>query len=149
MNFSTFVRKLSHPRVRRRLKIGLSVWAAAITLSLIFKLAYDIGYFKAKSLIDEKNAAVPFTRPVLTMELAQRIVTGALKEDAGNPKTIVSQIINNDQKVSTIIIENNNLKKIGWIIDLRLFFTGDLFNDNGYNLTEALEQQYNIRGVNR
>jgi len=47
------------------------------------------------------------------------------------------------------MIENNNLKKIGWIIDLRLFFTGDLFNDNGYNLSEALEQQYNIRGVNR
>lgn len=149
MKFGTFVRKLSHPRVRRRLKIGLSVWAVAITLSLIFKLAYDIGYFKAKSLIDEKNAAVPFSRPVLTMELAQRIVTGALKEDIGNPKTIVTQIINNDQKVSTIIIESNNLKKIGWIIDLRLFFTGDLFNDNGYNLTEALEQQYNIRGVNR
>ena len=131
------------------MKIGLSVWAAAITISLIFKLAYDIGYFKAKLLIDEKNAEVPYTRPVLTMELAQRIVTGALKEDIGNPKTIVSQIINNDQKVSTIMIENNNLKKIGWIIDLRLFFTGDLFNDNGYNLSEALEQQYNIRGVNR
>lgn len=148
MNFSTFVRRLSHPRVRRRLKIGLSLWAVAITVSLVFKLAYDIGYFKAQSLIDKKNAAAPANRPVLTLELAQNIVSGALKEDFGNPKTIVSQIIDNDQKVSTIIIENNGQKRIGWIIDLRLFFTGDLFNNNGYNLTEALEQQYNIRSAN-
>lgn len=149
MKFGVFVRKLSHPRVRRRLKIGLSAWAIAIVVSLIFKLAYDIGYFKAQSLIDKKNAPGQVTRQVLTMESAQRIVSGALKEDTGNPKTIVSQIIDNDQKVSTIIIESNNQKKIGWIIDMRLFFTGDLFNDNGYNLTEALEQQYNIRGPNR
>lgn len=149
MNFSTFVRKLSHPRVRRRLKIGLSVWAIAIITSLVFKLAYDIGYFKAQSLIAEKNTTGPANRPVLTMELAQRIVSGALMEDIGNPKTIVSQIVNNDQKVSTIIIESNNQKKIAWIIDMRLFFTGDLFNNNGYNLTQALEQQYNIRGINR
>lgn len=131
------------------MKIGLSLWAVAIIISLVFKLAYDIGYFKAQSLIDKKNAAAPANRPVLTMELAQRIVSGALKEDFGNPKTIVSQIIDNDQKVSTIIIENNGQKNIGWIIDLRLFFTGDLFNNNGYNLTEALEQQHNIRNPNR
>lgn len=149
MKFNTFVRKLSHPRVRRRLKIGLSVWAVAIAVSLIFKLAYDIGYFKAQSQIDQKNAAAPGVRPVLTMELAQRIVSGALKEDTGNPKTVVSQIVDNDQKLSTIIVENNYQKKIGWIIDMRLFFTGDLFNDNGYNLTEALEQQYNIRSATR
>ncbi|MDD2759342.1 MAG: hypothetical protein PHH11_03490 [Methylomonas sp.] len=149
MNFSTIVRKLSHPRVRRRLKIGLSIWAIAIIIGLTFKLAYDIGYFKAQSLIDAKNASTPANRPVLTMELAQRIVSGALMEDTGNPKTIVRQIINNDQKVSTIIIESNNQKKIAWIIDMRLFFSGDLFNNNGYNLTEALEQQYNIRDVNR
>lgn len=147
MRLSVFVRKLSNPRVRRRLKIGLSVWAVAIIISLIFKLAYDIGYFKAQSLIDEKNTALSVTRAMLTMELAQRIVTGALKEDPNNPKTIVSQIIDNDQKVSTIIVESDNQKKIGWIIDLRLFFTGALFNDNGYNLTEALEQQYNIRSA--
>jgi len=149
MKFSAFVRKLSHPRVRRRLKIGLSVWAVAIFISLVCKLVYDIGYFNAQSLIDEKNAAARVGRSVLTLELAQRIVSGALKEDTRNPKTIVSQIINNDQKVSTIMIESNQQKKIGWIIDLRLFFTGDVFNDNGYNLTEALEQQYNIRSVHR
>ena len=67
--------------------------------------------------------------PVLTMESAQRIVSGALKEDPTNPKTIVDQIIDNNHKLSTIIIENNKLKKIAWIIDMRLFFTGDLFND--------------------
>jgi hypothetical protein len=149
MSFSNFVRKLSHPRVRRRLKIGLSVWAVAIILGLIFKLAYDIGHFKAQLVIDEKNAVTSVTRPMLTLELAQRIVSGALKEDVNNPKTIVDQIIDNDQKIATIIIESNNQKKIGWIIDRRLFFTGDLFNDNGYNLTEALEQQYNIRSANR
>lgn len=145
MKFSVFVKKLSNPRVRRRLKIGLSVWGVAIVISLIFKLAYDIGYFKAQSLINDKNAAITITRAVLTMESAQRIVTGALKEDPGSPKTIVSQIIDNNQKLSTIIIENNKQKQIAWIIDMRLFFTGDLYNDKGYNLTESIEYQHNIK----
>lgn len=149
MKVRDFVRKLSHPRVRRRLKIGLSVWAIAIVIALIAKLAYDIGHFKAQSLIDEKNSAASVSRQELTLELAQRIVNGALKEDPGNPKTIVIQVIDNDQTVSTVIVENNNQKKIGWIIDMRLFFTGDVFNSNGYNLTEALEQQHNIRRDNR
>jgi hypothetical protein len=78
------------------------------------------------------------------MESAQHVVTGALKEDPNNPKTIVSQIIDNDQKLSTIIIENNRIKRIAWIIDMRLFFTGDLFNNEGYNLTEGFEHQHNI-----
>ena len=84
------------------------------------------------------------TQPVLTMESAQRIVSGALKEDPTNPKTIVTQIIDNNHKLATIIIENNKLKKIAWIIDMHLFFTGDLFNDAGYNLTVGIEQQHNI-----
>lgn len=148
MKFSVFVKKLSSPRVRRRLKIGLSAWGVAIAISLIFKFAYDIGYFKAQSLINDKNAAIPNTRQVMTMESAQRIVTGALKEDPGNPKTIVDQIVDNNQKLSTIIIENNKQKKIAWIIDMRLFFVGDLFNDKGYNLTESIEQQHNINSGN-
>ena len=113
-------------------------------ISLTFKLGYDIGYFDAQSLKNDKNAELPITQPVLTMESAQRIVSGALKEDPTNPKTIVDQIIDNNHKLSTIIIENNKLKKIAWIIDMRLFFTGDLFNDEGYNLTEGIEQQHNI-----
>jgi hypothetical protein len=36
------------------------------------------------------------------------------------------------------------LKKIAWIIDMRLFFTGDLFNDQGINLTEGIEHEHNI-----
>jgi len=138
------VKKLSNPRVRRRLKIGLSVYGGVIMIGLLFKLVYDIGYFKAQSLNNDKNAELSIMHPVLTMESAQRIVSGALKEDPTNPKTIVVQIINNNQKLSTIIIENNKLKKIAWIIDMRLFFTGDLFNDEGYNLTEGIEHQHNI-----
>ena len=88
---------------------------------------------------------LPTTQPVLTMESAQRIVTGALKEDSTNPQTIVAQIIDNNHKLATIIIENNKLKKIAWIIDMHLFFTGDLFNDAGYNLTVGIEQQHNIK----
>lgn len=145
MKFTIFIKKLSNPRVRRRLKIGLLVWGVAIIISLIFKLAYDIGYFKAQSLIDDKLAAIPVTRQVLTMESAQRIVSGALKEDTNNPKTIVTNIIDNNSKLSTIIIESNSQRKIGWIIEMRLFFIGDLFNNNGYNLTESLEQQHNIK----
>ena len=31
---------------------------------------------------------------------------------------------------------------------MRLFFTGDLYNDAGYNLTEGIEHEHNInRGV--
>jgi len=56
----------------------------------------------------------------------------------------VAQIIDNNHKLVTIIIENNKLKKIAWIIDMHLFFTGDLFNDAGYNLTVGIEQQHNI-----
>ncbi len=109
----------------------------------VIKLVYDIGYFNAQSLNDH-NAELLSAHPVLTMESAQRIVSGALKEDPTNPKTIVTQVIDNNQKLSTIIIENNKLKKIAWIIDMRLFFTDDLFNDEGYNLTEGIEHQHNI-----
>ncbi|MGD0959477.1 MAG: hypothetical protein ABSB19_06695 [Methylomonas sp.] len=82
----------------------------------------------------------------MTIESAQRIVSGALKEDPNNPKTIVDQIVDDNQKLATIIIENNKQKKIGWIIEMRLFFIGDLFNDKGYNLTESIEYQHNING---
>lgn len=114
-------------------------------LGLLFKIVYDIGYFDAQSLENAKNAELPTTQPVLTMESAQRIVTGALKEDPTNPKTIVAQIIDNNHKLATIIIENNKINKIAWIIDMHLFFTGDLFNDAGYNLTVGIEQQHNIK----
>jgi hypothetical protein len=144
MKIRVIIKKLSNPRVRRRLKIGLSVCGGVIMIGLIFKLGYDIGYFDAQSLKNDKNAELAITQPVLTMESAQRIVSGALKEDPTNPKTIVDQIINNNHKLSTIIIENNKLKRIAWIIDMRLFFTGDLFNDVGINLTEGIEHQHNI-----
>ncbi len=143
MKIRVIIKKLSNPRVRRRLKIGLSVWGGVMMIGLLFKLVYDIGYFNAQSLNDN-NAELPSAHPVLTMESAQRIVSGALKEDPTNPKTIVTQVIDNNQKLSTIIIENNKLKKIAWIIDMRLFFTDDLFNDEGYNLTEGIEHQHNI-----
>ena len=149
MKFRVILKRLSHPQVIRRLKIGLSLWAIAIVLGIVLKITYDIGYFKAQSLLEQKNTAAPSTRQTLTLEAAQQIVTGALKEDPGNPKTIVTQVVDNNQKLSTVIIENNRQKKIGWIIDMRLFFTGDLFNDNGYNLTESLEYQHNIHTENR
>ena len=144
MKIRIIIKKLSNPRVRRRLKIGLSVMGGAIMLSMTLKIVYDIGYFDAQSLENDKNAELPTTQPVLTMESAQRIVSGALKEDPTNPQTIVDQIIDNNYKLATIIIENNKVKKIAWIIDMHLFFTGDLFNDAGYNLTEGIEQQHNI-----
>ncbi|WP_432741752.1 hypothetical protein ABXJ76_15610 [Methylobacter sp. G7] len=139
------LKKLSNPRVRRRLKIGLCAYGGVVMMGLLFKLVYDIGYFNAQSFNNDKNAELPITHPVLTIESAQRIVSGALKEDPTNPKTMVNQIIDSNHNLSTIIIENNTLKKIAWIIDRRLFFTGDLFNDAGYNLTEGIEHQYNIK----
>ncbi|UOA07043.1 hypothetical protein [Methylobacter sp. S3L5C] len=148
MKIRVIIKRLSNPRVRRRLKIGLSVFGGAILIVLTFKIVYDIGYFDAQSLENAKNAEQSATQPVLTMESAQFIVTGALKEDPTNPKTIVNQIVDNNHKLAVIIIENNKVKKVAWIIDMHLFFTGDLFNDAGYNLTVGIEQQLNINRGN-
>ena len=148
MKIRVIIKKLSNPRVRRRLKIALSVWFGGIILGLMFKVVYDIGYFNAQSLENDINTELPTKHPVLTMESAQRIVSGALKEDPNNPKTIVDQIIDNNHKISTIIIENNKIKKIAWIIDMRMFFACELFNDEGYNLNEGIERQYNINRDN-
>lgn len=144
MKIRVIIKKLSNPRVRRRLKIGLSVWFGVIMLGVLFKVVYDIGYFNAKSLKNDKDAELPTTHAVLTMESAQRIVSGALMEDPANPKTIVTKVIDDNSKLSTVIIENNKVKKIAWIIDMRLFFVSDLYNDQGYNLTEGIEHQYEI-----
>lgn len=145
MKISVIIKRLKNPRVRRRLKIGLSVWGGVILIGLTFKLGYDIGRFDAQSLKNDKNAELStINPPSLTMESAQRIVSGALKEDPLNPKTTVDQIIDDNYKLSTIVIKSNELKQIAWIIDMRLFFMGDLFNNEGYNLTEGMEQQHNI-----
>jgi hypothetical protein len=145
MKISVIIKKLSNPRVRRRLKIALSVYGIAIILGVLFKLVYDIGYFNSQSLENDKKAKlITIPDPVLTIESAQRIVSGALKDDPSQPKTTVIRIIDNNHKLSTIVIENNKLKKVAWIIDMRLFFTGDLFNEEGYNLTEGIERQHNI-----
>jgi hypothetical protein len=145
MKIRVIIKKLSNPRVRRRLKIGLSVWGVVIAVGLIFKLGYDIGHFDAESLNNAKNAGLPFKQPVLSMDAAQRIVSGALKEDLASPKTVVVEIVDDNYKLSTIIIENNKLKKVAWIIDMRLFFTNDLFNAEGYNLTEGIEYQHHLK----
>lgn len=145
MKILDIIKRLSNPRVRKRLKIGLYMWLCALIISLTFKFGYDIGHFDAQTFESEKNAEKSNTRPELTMQSAQRIVSGALKEDPLNPKTIVDRIIDNNHKLSTIVIESNGLKKIAWIIDMRLFFTADVFNNEGYNLTEGIEQQHNIK----
>ena len=144
MKIRIIKKRLSNPRVRRRLKIAFSLTGGVIMIGLTFKLGYDIGYFDAQSLENDQNAELSTVQPELTMESAQRIVSGALNEDPTTPKTIVDEIIDNHHKLSTIIIENNKLKKIAWIIDMRLFFTGDLFNDQGINLTEGIEHQHTI-----
>jgi hypothetical protein len=150
MKFSVLIKKLKNPRVRRRLKIALSVYGVAIVLGVLFKMTYDVGYFNALALENEKNANLHVIKqpsPVLKMEAAQRIVSGALKEDPAQPKTIVVQIIDSNSKLSSIIIENNKIKKVAWIIDMRLFFTGDLLNEEGYNLTKGVERQHNINNA--
>ena len=137
------LRRLSNPRVRRRLKIGLSVWAGVMLLGVSYKVVYDIGYFDAYALKNDKISDLPVTEhPRLTMQSAQRIVTGALKEDFNNPKTVVVQVIDDNYKLATIVIENNKQKQIAWIFDMRLFFTADVFNAEGYNLTNGFEQHY-------
>jgi hypothetical protein len=141
---SIIKKKLSNPRVRRRLKIGLFIYGGVIAMGVEFKLAYDIGYFDAQALKKERNTGLSVAHSVLTLESAQRVVTGALKEDPTNPKTLVTQIFDNNQKLATIIIESDKQQKVAWIIDMRLFFTGNLYNNDGYNLTEGIEKQNNI-----
>lgn len=138
------LKRLSNPRVRRRLKIGLSVWFGIMLLGASYKVIYDIGYFDAQSLETTRYSKTPFVYPKQTIESAQRIVTGALKEDFSNPSTLVVQVIDNNYKLSTIIIENNKQRKIAWIIDMRFFFTADVYNNEGYNLTKGFEQYYKI-----
>jgi hypothetical protein len=70
-------------------------------------------------------------------------VSGALKEDVNTPKTLVTEIVSDNSSLATVIIENNRVKKVGWIINSRLFFTGNLYNEVGINLTEGIERQYN------
>ena len=148
MKFSVFIKKLKNPRVKRRLKIALSVYGVAILLGVLCKVVYDIGFFNAQALVNQKTANLPTaTRQVLTVETAQRIVSGALKENPANPKTIVTEIIDHNNKISAILIENNQQKKIAWIVDMRLFFTGDLFDEEGYNLTQGIERQHNINSA--
>lgn len=144
MKIRLIINRLSNPRVKRRLKIALCIWFGGILLGILFKVVYDIGYFDAQSLKDEEIAALPKAVPVLTLEAAQRVVTGAMKEDPNNPETIVDQIVNNNPRLATVIIENNKIKKVAWIIDMRLFFVGELFNDAGYNLNEGIEREYNL-----
>ena len=138
------IKKLSNPRVRRRLKIGLSILGGSLLLAVLIKIVYDIGYFDAQSLKNAKNAEQPIAHTLLTVESAQHIVTNALKEDASSPKTIVVEIVNNNNNnLLPIIVENNKVKKVAWIINMRLFFVGDLLNDQGLNLTEGIERQHN------
>jgi hypothetical protein len=140
------LKRLSNPRVRRRLKIGLSVWAGAILLGVSYKLVYDIGNFDAKALKNENNAINTSALAKLTLESAQHLVTNVLKEDPGNPKTFVTQIIedNYNSKLVPIIIENNKQRKIAWIFDMRLFFIADVYNDKGLNLTKGFEQHHEL-----
>jgi hypothetical protein len=80
----------------------------------------------------------------MTKESAQRIVSSALKEDPLNPQTIVERISNNNRKLSSIVIKNKGVKKVAWIIDMRLFFMGDILDEGGYSLTKAVERKHNI-----
>jgi len=147
MKLSVFIKRLKHPRVRKRLKIALSVYATIIILGISFKTVYNIGFFNARALEDEKRAKrnpTPFIRRVMTKEYAQGIVSSALKEDPTNPKTIVERISSSNRKLSSIVIKNNGVRKVAWIIDMRLFFVGDLLDEGGYNLTKAVERKHNI-----
>lgn len=144
MKIRFIINRLSNPRVRKRLKIALCIWFGGIFLAILLKVVYDLGYFDAQSLKDEEIAALPKTNTELTLEAAQRIVSGALKEDPNNPETIVDRILIKNHGLTAVIIEKNKLKKVAWIIDMRLFFVGELFNDAGYNLNVGIEREFNL-----
>lgn len=144
MKIRVIVKRLKNPRVKRRLKIFLSVLSSLIVSGLILKTVYDIGYFDAKSLEHDKIVQLPNTTPTLTTDTAQRIVTNALKEDPSNPGTVVKRIIKKNDGLWAVIVENNKIKKVGWILDRHMFFLGDLYNEDGYDLNEGIEKQYEV-----
>ncbi|NOQ34360.1 MAG: hypothetical protein GQ569_00510 [Methylococcaceae bacterium] len=144
------IKKFKSPRVRKRLKIALSVYAVGILLGIGSKVIYDIGYFNALALKDEKMAkrqSTPQVKVVLTKESAQRIVSNALKEDPANPQTTVERINRHNRELSSIVIEKDQVKKVAWIINMNLFFIGDIFDTKGYNLSKAVERKHNINNV--
>ena len=143
MKIRYVIKRLSNPRVRRRLKIGSSLFGGAILIAVVLKIVYDIGYFDAQALKQANKTELPTSNPVLNLKSAQLIVSGALKEDVNTPKTLVTEIVSDNSSLATVIIENNRVKKVGWIINSRLFFTGNLYNEVGINLTEGIERQYN------
>ena len=143
MKIRYVIKRISNPRVRRRLKIGSSLFGGAILIAVVLKIVYDIGYFDAQALKQANKTELPTSNPVLNLKSAQLIVSGALKEDVNTPKTLVTEIVSDNSSLATVIIENNRVKKVGWIINSRLFFTGNLYNEVGINLTEGIERQYN------
>ena len=143
MKIRYVIKRLSNPRVRRRLKIGSSLFGGAILIAVVLKIVYDIGYFDAQALKQANKTELPTSNPVLNLKSAQLIVSGALKEDVNTPKTLVTEIVSDNSSLATVIIENNRVKNVGWIINSRLFFTGNLYNEVGINLTEGIERQYN------
>jgi len=144
MKIRVIVKRLKNPRVKRRLKIFLSVLSSLIVSGLILKAVYDIGYFDAKSLENDKIAELPNTVPTLTTDTAQRIVAGSLKEDPNNPNTVVKRIIKKNDGLWAVIVEKDNIKKVGWILDMHMFFLGELYNEDGYDLNKGIEKQYEI-----
>lgn len=143
------LKRLSNPRIRRRLKIALSIWIGAMLLAASYKVVYDMGYFDAKSLATAKMASGPLVpAPKLSLDAAQQIVTGALKEDPNNPQTMVLQVLDDDRKLSTIVVDINKQQRVAWIIDMRMFFIANVFNSDGFNLTKGFEKQYEVtRGI--
>ncbi len=144
------IKKFKNPRVRKRLKIALSVYAVGVILGITFKVVYDIGYFNALAFDEEKLAkrqSSPRINTELNKQSAQRIVTGALQENPANPQTIVNRILGHNRDATSIVIEKNKVKKIAWIIDKRWFFVGDIFDATGYNLSDAAERKHNINNA--
>lgn len=142
-----FIKKLKNPRVRKRLKIALSVYAVAIILGISFKTVYNIGYFNARLIDKEKKAklsSTPFVKRVMTKEYVQMLVSMALQENPADPQTIVDRISSNSRKLASIIIEKNGIKQVAWIIDMRLFFVGNVLDKRGYSLTNAVERKHNM-----
>lgn len=136
------LKMLDIARVRYRLKIGGVVLAVFVLLCVTFKVGHDVGYYHSHALTVSPDNLALLPSSEISLREAQSIVSGALKEDGLNPKTVVDKILDSNNKLLSIVVLKEGRREIAWVLNRRFYFSGDLYSSDGYNVTDGLVKQY-------